>query len=162
MNLIEPEKRYHGNIKCILKKKSRRFEEEITDLQVFWGDSRKKIKIEEIRGVSRSCGNPNKGPISWQVCWTLSVWYFKAFTLLPDYWQFYFILISISRQSINTLSLSDVTKILLPITNELILLPIITEIMEDKVIETITYIRSVSKRKPSINKIKTHLLKIGN
>ena len=40
------------------EKKSRRFEEEIIDLQVFRGDSRRKIKIEEIRGVSRSCGNP--------------------------------------------------------------------------------------------------------
>ena len=40
------------------KKKSRRLEEEIIDLQIFWGDSRKKIKIEEIWGVSRSCGNP--------------------------------------------------------------------------------------------------------
>ena len=110
------------------------------------------------RGVSRSCENPDKGPISWQICWTLSVWYFKAFTLLPDYWRFYLILISIFHQSINTLSLSDATKILLPITNELMLLALITEIMEDKVIETITFIRSVNKRKPSINKIKTHLL----
>ena len=32
--------------------------------------------------------------------------------------------------------------------------------MEDKVIETITYIKSVSKKKPSIDKIKT--LKICN
>ena len=32
--------------------------------------------------------------------------------------------------------------------------------MEDKVIETITYIKSVSKKKPSIDRIKTHLLKI--
>ena len=29
--------------------------------------------------------------------------------------------------------------------------------MEDKVIETITYIKSVSKKKPSIGLIKTHL-----
>ena len=53
-NLIEPETRYHGNIKCTLKKKSRRFEEEIIDLQVFRGDSRKKIKIEEFRGAVRT------------------------------------------------------------------------------------------------------------
>ena len=32
--------------------------------------------------------------------------------------------------------------------------------MEDKVIETITYIKSVSKNKPSIDRIKIHLLKI--
>ena len=31
--------------------------------------------------------------------------------------------------------------------------------MEDKVIQTITYIKSVSKKKPSIDRIKTHLLK---
>ena len=55
-NLIEPETRYHGNIKCTLKKKSRRFEEEIIDLQVFRGDSRRKIKIEEIRGVRGAVG----------------------------------------------------------------------------------------------------------
>ena len=42
------------------------------------------------------------------------------------------------------------------------LLPIETEIMEDKVINTITYITSVSKNKPSIDRIKTHLLKIGD
>ena len=58
--------------------------------------------------------------------------------------------------------MSDTTKILLLIKTELILLPIITEIMEDKVIETITHIKSVSKKKPSIDRIKTHLLKIGN
>ena len=29
--------------------------------------------------------------------------------------------------------------------------------MEDKVIETITYIKSVRKKEPSIDKIKTHL-----
>ena len=51
---------------------------------------------------------------------------------------------------------SVATKILLLITTELIFLPIITEIMEDKVIETITYIKSVSKKKPSIDRIKTH------
>ena len=34
--------------------------------------------------------------------------------------------------------------------------------MEDKAIETITYIKSVSKKKPSIDRIKTHLLKIEN
>ena len=33
------------------EKKSRRFEEETIDLQVFRGDSRRKIKIEEIRGA---------------------------------------------------------------------------------------------------------------
>ena len=58
--------------------------------------------------------------------------------------------------------MSDTTKILLLIKTELILLPIITEIMEDNVIETITHIKSVSKKKPSIDRIKTHLLKIGN
>ena len=42
------------------------------------------------------------------------------------------------------------------------LLPIETEIMEDKVIDTITYIKSVSKKKPSIDRIKTQLLKIGH
>ena len=40
------------------EKKSRRFEEQIIDLQVFRGDSRRKIKIEGTRGVLRSCGNP--------------------------------------------------------------------------------------------------------
>ena len=44
----------------------------------------------------------------------------------------------------------------------MILLPIEAEIMEDKVIDTITYIKSVSKKKPSIDRIKTHLLKIEN
>ena len=34
--------------------------------------------------------------------------------------------------------------------------------MEDKVIDTIMYIKSVSKKKPSADRIKTHLLKIGN
>ena len=34
--------------------------------------------------------------------------------------------------------------------------------MEDKIIETITYIKSVCKKKPSIDRIKTHLLKIGD
>ena len=34
--------------------------------------------------------------------------------------------------------------------------------MEDKIIETITYIKSVSKKKASIDRIKTHLLKIGD
>ena len=34
--------------------------------------------------------------------------------------------------------------------------------MEDKVIETITYIKSVSKKTPSIDRIKIHLLKIGD
>ena len=34
--------------------------------------------------------------------------------------------------------------------------------MEDKVIETIMYIKPVSKKRPSIDRIKTHLLKIGN
>ena len=34
--------------------------------------------------------------------------------------------------------------------------------MEDKAIETITYIKSVSKKKPSIDRIKTHLLKVGD
>ena len=58
--------------------------------------------------------------------------------------------------------MSDTTKILLLIKTELILLPIITEIMEDKVTETITHIKSVSKKKPTIDRIKTHLLKIGN
>ena len=43
---------------------------------------------------------------------------------------------------------------------ELILLPIITAIMEDKVIETITHINSVGKKKQSIERIKTHLLQI--
>ena len=45
-------------------------------------------------------------------------------------------------------------------TTELILLPIITTIMEDKAIETITYINSVGKKKQSIERIKTHLLHI--
>ena len=45
-------------------------------------------------------------------------------------------------------------------TTELILLPIITTIMEDKAIETITYINSVGKKKQSIERIKTHLLQI--
>ena len=34
--------------------------------------------------------------------------------------------------------------------------------MEDKVIETIMYIKLVSKKKQSIDRIKTHLLKIGD
>ena len=34
--------------------------------------------------------------------------------------------------------------------------------MEDKVIDTIMYIKSVSKKKPSADRIKTHLLKIRN
>ena len=34
--------------------------------------------------------------------------------------------------------------------------------MEDKVSDTITCIKSVRKKKPSIDRIKTHLLKIGN
>ena len=34
--------------------------------------------------------------------------------------------------------------------------------MEDKVTKTITYIKSVSKNKPSIDRIKTNVLKIGN
>ena len=34
---------------------------------------------------------------------------------------------------------------------------IITEVMEDKVIETITYIKSVSKIRSSIDRIKTNL-----
>ena len=34
--------------------------------------------------------------------------------------------------------------------------------MEDKVIETIMYIKLVSKKKHSIDRIKTHLLKIGD
>ena len=34
--------------------------------------------------------------------------------------------------------------------------------MEDKVIETITYIKSISKKKPSIDRIKAQLLKIGD
>ena len=38
----------------------------------------------------------------------------------------------------------------------------ITEIMEDKIIETITYIKSVSKTKPYIGRIKIQLLKKGN
>ena len=59
------------------------------------------------------------------------------FYIILDYLQFYFISINIFHQSINTLPTSDATKVLLPITTELILLPIITEIMEDKVIETI-------------------------
>ena len=46
----------------------------------------------------------------------------------------------------NILSASDATKILLPI---------IIEIMEEKVIETITYIKSISKKKPSVNRIET-------
>ena len=50
----------------------------------------------------------------------------SEFTLLGDYCQFYFISINIFHLSINTLPTSDVTKILLPITTELILLPIIT------------------------------------
>ena len=66
------------------------------------------------------------------------------------------------NQSINTLPTSDATKTLLPITTELILLPIITEIMEDKLIETITYVKSVSIKKPSIDRIKPHLLKIDD
>ena len=45
-------------------------------------------------------------------------------------------------------------------TTELILLPIITTILEDKVIETITYINSVGRKKQSIERIKTHLLQI--
>ena len=34
--------------------------------------------------------------------------------------------------------------------------------MEDKVIETIMYIKSISKKRPFIDRIKAHLLKIGN
>ena len=34
--------------------------------------------------------------------------------------------------------------------------------MEDKVIETITYIKQVNQNKPSIDRIKIHLLKIGD
>ena len=34
--------------------------------------------------------------------------------------------------------------------------------MEDKLIETIMYIKSVTKKKPSIDRIKTHLFQIGN
>ena len=34
--------------------------------------------------------------------------------------------------------------------------------MEDKVIETITYIKSVSKKKPSVERIKTQVLKISD
>ena len=34
--------------------------------------------------------------------------------------------------------------------------------MEDKVSDTIKCIKSVRKKKPSIDRIKTHLLKIGN
>ena len=34
--------------------------------------------------------------------------------------------------------------------------------MEDKVIETITYIKSVSKKKPSVDRIKTQVLKISD
>ena len=34
--------------------------------------------------------------------------------------------------------------------------------MEDKVIDTITYRKSISKKKPSIDRIETHLLKIGD
>ena len=37
-----------------------------------------------------------------------------------------------------------------------------TEIMENKVIGIIMYIKSVGKKKPSIDRIKTHLLKIGD
>ena len=66
--------------------------------------------------------------------------------------------INIFHQTINTLSTSDVTKI----TTELILLPIITEIMQDKIIETIRYIKSVGKKNSSVDRIKTHLLKIGD
>ena len=47
-------------------------------------------------------------------------------------------------------------------STDLNLLPIVTEIMDDKVIETITYIKSLSKKKPSIDSIKTHLPKIGD
>ena len=60
------------------------------------------------------------------------------------------------------LSTSDSTKTLLTITTELILLTIITEIMKDKVTETITYINWVRKRKPSTDRIKTHLREIGD
>ena len=60
------------------------------------------------------------------------------------------------------LSTSDSTKTLLTITTELILLTIITEIMKDKVTETITYINLVRKRKPSTDRIKTHLREIGD
>ena len=52
------------------------------------------------------------------------------------------------------LSTSDSTKTLLTITTELILLTIITE--------TITYINWVRKRKPSTDRIKTHLREIGD
>ena len=34
--------------------------------------------------------------------------------------------------------------------------------IKDKVIDTITYIKSVSKKKLSIDRTKTHLLKIGD
>ena len=34
--------------------------------------------------------------------------------------------------------------------------------MEDKVIDKITQIKSVSKKKPSVDRIKTYLLKIGD
>ena len=60
------------------------------------------------------------------------------------------------------LSTSDSTKTLLTITTELILLTIITEIMKDKVTETITCINLVRKRKPSTDRIKTHLREIGD
>ena len=43
-----------------------------------------------------------------------------------------------------------------------ILLPIITELMEDKVIETFPYIKSVNKTKPFIYRITIRLLKIGD
>ena len=62
MNLIEPETRYHGNILCTLKKKSRRFEEEIIDLQVFRGDSRGFEEENKNRGDSRSFEDP------WEPC----------------------------------------------------------------------------------------------
>ena len=57
-------------------------------------------------------------------------------------------------------SISDAKKNFVNDYNWIILLPVITEIMEDKVIETIRYIKSISKKKPSINRIKT--LKISD
>ena len=54
LNLIEPETRYHGIILSTLKKKLRRFEEEIIDFQVFRGDLRRFEEENKNRGDSRS------------------------------------------------------------------------------------------------------------
>ena len=68
---------------------------------------------------------------------SISIVFQRVYIIDGLHWQFYFISVNIFHQSINTLSVCDATKILLPI---------IIEIMEDKVIETITYIKLVSKK----------------